>query len=129
VASIEQEQAEAGRLLQTANSIGTSLGHFARRVDAWKKQRTELATELESLIRAARAALHELGHGKTKSGRRGGRPRGYKTSEETRAKLRDAWKARREAAAAKPVHKREAPEPARAKIAAAARARTRVRKG
>jgi hypothetical protein len=115
-------------LLQTASSIGTSLGQFAKRVDAWKKQRTELATELEGLIRAARAALQELGHGRAKA-RRGGRPRGYKASEETRAKLRAAWKERREAAAAKPVHKREAPEPARAKIAAAARARTRVRKG
>lgn len=128
MASIEQGQAETGRLVQTANNIGSSLGHFARRVDAWKKQRAELATELEGLIRAARAALHELGHGGAKA-RRGGRPRGYKASEETKAKLRAAWKARREAAAAKPVHKREAPEPARAKIAAAARARTRVRKG
>ena len=118
------------RIAQTAGAIGTTLGHLAKRVDSLKKQRDALAAELDHLVRAARAAFNELGLGPGSGTRRkGGRPKGKPTPEEVKATLRAAWKARREAGEKKTVHKREIPEAARAKIAVAAKGRTRVRKG
>jgi hypothetical protein len=46
--------------------------------------------------------LADLGHSVADAGisrRRGGRPKGYRMSEETKAKLRAAWKRRRAARA------------------------------
>jgi hypothetical protein len=89
----------------TAETIGTALGHVAARVDAWKQQRTEIAADIQRLVRTARGMLADLGQ---TAGKRvtvvrsavrskGGRPKGYKTSEATKRKLRAAWKRRRAA--------------------------------
>jgi hypothetical protein len=92
----------------TPENIGTALGRLANRVDAWKKQRDELIAEGERLAHIAASYVHDLrGHGETgaakKAGKnKGGRPKGMKMSEATKAKLRAAWK-RRKALAAEPM--------------------------
>lgn len=81
-------------LVHTAENIGAALGHVAKRLDAWKKQRTEIAHEIQALTKAARAMLADLGHREAPVANKGGRPRGYVMSEETKAKLRAAWQRR-----------------------------------
>ena len=104
----------------TPENIGTALGHLANRIDAWKRQRDELIAEGERLSAAALGFVRELRGGGTptapkKTGRKGGRPRGSKMSEETKAKLREAWKRRKAAAAAAAKTK---PEDVRARVRA-----------
>ena len=88
---------------ETANSaaeaIGTALGHVAARVDAWKRQRAEIQRELQKLLASGQTMLRDLGEnaGTVKPRGKGGRPKGYKMSEETRRKLRLAWKRRKAA--------------------------------
>ena len=90
----------------TPENIGAALGQLANRIDAWKRQRDELITEGERLAGVALGFVRDLrGTGAPDPGpaaaqRRGGRPKGMKMSEETKAKLREAWK-RRKAASAK----------------------------
>jgi len=93
----------------TPENIGTALGQFANRIDAWKRQRDELITEGERLAGVALDFVRDLrgtdapaakATTRKKAVRRGGRPKGMKMSEETKAKLREAWK-RRKAAGAK----------------------------
>ncbi len=90
----------------TPENIGAALGQLANRIDAWKKQRDELIVEGERLAGVALGFVRDLrgtdapASGTKATGRRGGRPKGMKMSEETKAKLREAWK-RRKAAAAK----------------------------
>ena len=91
-------------LTHTAESLGTALGQVAARLDAWKKQRTAIAAEIHQWLDSAKGLLGDLGEtagaapvgGKNK----GGRPKGYKMSEDTKKKLRAAWKRRK--AAVKP---------------------------
>lgn len=84
-------------LTHTAENIGAALGHVVRRLDAWKKQRAEIANEIHALRKAAQAMLGDLGHRSARTAekqRKGGRPKGYVMSEETKAKLRAAWQRR-----------------------------------
>ena len=95
-----------GRLIvakgMTPENIGAALGQLANRVDAWKKQRDQLISEGERLAGLAAGYLQELrgegpttGTGRKRAAKgRGGRPKGMKMSEETKAKLRAAWKRR-----------------------------------
>lgn len=94
----------AKRKALTPEEIGTALGRLANRVDEWKRQRAELIAEGERLASVALDYVRELrgqqaGAPTPEGRRRGGRPRGMKLSEETRAKLRAAWKRRKAQAA------------------------------
>jgi hypothetical protein len=87
----------------TPENIGVALGQLANRIDAWKRQRDELITEGERLAGVALGFVKDLrgtNAPAAKPARKGGRPKGMKMSEETRAKLRAAWKRRKAAAAA-----------------------------
>jgi hypothetical protein len=87
----------------TPENIGTALGQLANRIDAWKRQRDELIAEGERLASAAMGFVRDLrgtGVPAGRSIRKGGRPKGMKMSEETKAKLRAAWKRRKAAKAA-----------------------------
>jgi hypothetical protein len=96
------------RLNATAETIGATLGHVAARLDAWKQQRTEIAADIEKLIRSARGMLRDVGGAASRGAaaarraatNKGGRPKGYKMSEATKRKLRAAWR-RRKAKSAK----------------------------
>ena len=89
--------------------FGTTLRHAADRLDSWKRDRESIASMLDAVISAARQMRAELGSGAAPTGaaridvglkRKGGRPKGYKTTPATRAKLRAAWKRRKAAMAA-----------------------------
>jgi hypothetical protein len=76
-------------------------------VDAWNSQRGEIAKDIQQLIGHAQRILRDVmqtpspalpGPGSRKG--KGGRPKGYKMSAATKAKLRAAWKRRKAAAAA-----------------------------
>jgi|SRR5690606_12613794 len=107
IAAVEEARHVAKKL--TPEEIGTALGRLARRIDQWKETKAELLTEAERLAGLARGLVAELqgtgiGSAATAAAsgrsRRGGRPKGMKVSEATKAKLRAAWK-RRKAAAGK----------------------------
>ena len=102
----------------TPENIGTALGQLANKVDAWKRQRNELIAEGERLAGMALNFVRDLRgtSAPAPKARKGGRPKGMKMSEETRAKLREAWK-RRKAAQPPKAHTKSADE------------RSRVRKG
>jgi hypothetical protein len=98
------------QLNATAESLGAALGHVAARLDAWKRQRAEIAADVEKLLRSAQAMLGDLGDAaserasallKRASPNKGGRPKGYKMSDATKRKLRAAWKRRKAAMATK----------------------------
>ena|SRR6188768_2745394 len=107
-------------------TIGSALSRVAAQVDRWKKERTEIAGQLRALLAEGQRMLADLGDGEARPAARakkGGRPRGYKTSAETRAKLRAAWtrrKARADSLGGQARQKgRTLSAEARAKIAAA----------
>ena len=84
----------------TPETLGTALGQLANRIEAWKKQRDELIVEGERLAGVAMSFVKDLrGHSTPPlpkvADRKGGRPRDTKLSEETKAKLRAAWKRRK----------------------------------
>lgn len=87
----------------TAENIGAALGHVAARLDAWKKQRAEIAADIHKVLQSAQALLGEIGVVGKGAGvvippagkRKGGRPKGYKMSAATKRKLREAWKRRK----------------------------------
>lgn len=98
------------QLNATAESLGSALGHVAARLDAWKRQRAEIAADIQKLLHSAQGMLGDLGDQATKRAsaflkptapNKGGRPKGYKMSEATKRKLRAAWKRRKAAAATK----------------------------
>ncbi len=92
-------------LESTAETIGASLGQLAKRLDAWKQQRSELASEVNRVLASARGMLGELIESKAGEyvappaapRNKGGRPKGYKMAASTRAKLRAAWRRRKRA--------------------------------
>jgi hypothetical protein len=86
----------------TPENIGSALGQLANRIDAWKRQRDDLIAEGERLAGVALGFVRDLrGAGTVKRpAGKGGRPKGMKMSEETKAKLRAAWKARKAKAGA-----------------------------
>jgi hypothetical protein len=92
----------------TPENIGTALGQLANRIDAWKRQRAELIAEGERLAGVALGFVRDLRGTEaptSRPARKGGRPRGMKMSEETKAKLREAWKRRKAALAGRPQAK------------------------
>ena len=98
------------RLDATAESLGAALGHIAARLDAWKRQRSEIAADIQKVLHSAQGMMGDLGGQARRRAsaflkssapkNKGGRPKGYKMSEATKRKLRAAWK-RRKAAASK----------------------------
>jgi hypothetical protein len=117
-----------------SSDIAAALGELSKKVSSWKEERAVMTRELQRLAELTSAMLRELGETSTAStavpgARRGGRPRGYRTSAATRAKLRAAWRRRKERAAgpgttAKPGKgKRTMSAEARARIAEAQRKR------
>jgi hypothetical protein len=107
----------------TAENIGAALGRVAARLDSWKRQRTEIAGELNRVVAAAQRLLSHLGPegaaGAAAAPNRGGRKKGYKVSAATKAKLREAWE-KRKAAGDAVVQKTQK---AKRKLSAAARAK------
>jgi hypothetical protein len=102
------------QLNATAESLGAALGHVAARLDAWKRQRAEIAADIQKLLHSAQSMLGDLGDVASKrasallksaSSNKGGRPKGYKMSEATKRKLRAAWKRRKAAMASKAASK------------------------
>jgi hypothetical protein len=84
----------------TPETVGKALGQLANRIDAWKKQRDELIVEGERLAGVALGFVKDLRGQRTptpptKADTKGGRTKGSKMSEETKAKLRAAWKRRK----------------------------------
>ena len=49
-------------LIQTAETIGSSLGHLQAKYDAWMKDKAGLAKELHEYVEKAKAMLAHLGH-------------------------------------------------------------------
>ena len=95
------------RLTATAETIGAALGRVAARLDAWKRQRAEIVAELQAIALSAQAMLASVGGGRsaatpvprvTRRKNKGGRPKGYKMSEASKRKIRQAWKRRLAAA-------------------------------
>ena len=85
----------------TAENVGAALGRVAARLDEWKSQRAEIASEIRRVLQQAHSLLGEMGEsaagGFTAAKNKGGRPKGYKMSEATKRKLRAAWKRRKAA--------------------------------
>lgn len=110
----------------TAQDLATVFGSVKERVDSYNAERQQLANSLRQIIDNAQQLLEQLGEplgrrrgksarimkkaneptlrrgpGRPKgSGKRRGRRKGFKMSEEARAKMRAAW-ARRKAATGK----------------------------
>jgi hypothetical protein len=100
-------------LNSTAESIGVALGQVAARLDKWKADRASISADIQKVLGAAQTMLSDLGDAAltgVRRGRRGeaefvaapppprnkgGRPKGYKMSAATKAKLRAAWKRRK----------------------------------
>jgi hypothetical protein len=102
---------------RSAEDIGRALGRVQARLDAWRRQRDEIAAELRQVVSDGQAMLAELVGGVRRRGRRvaaavgrpravarpaapvikRGRPVGFKVSAATRAKLRAAWRRRKAA--------------------------------
>jgi hypothetical protein len=88
----------------TAEGIGRSLGKLANRLDAWRKQRDELAQDLRHVVGAGERMLLELGHGAQVEGSKAlratakavksGRRKGFKMSAAARRKISLAAKKR-----------------------------------
>jgi hypothetical protein len=105
----------------TAENIGSALGRVAAKLDSWKQQRAELASELNRVVSAAQGMLSSLPAdlGLTGVTNRGGRKKGYKMSAATKAKIRAAWEKRKAAGMAVVRTAKKT----RRKLSAAARAR------
>jgi hypothetical protein len=102
----KQTRRGSDALNTTAESIGSALGRVAAKLDRWKRERGEIAAEIQRLMTSAQGMLGDLGQPAERSYARaaspkGGRPKGYKMSEATKRKLRAAWKRRKAAMAAK----------------------------
>jgi hypothetical protein len=80
------------RINVTAAHIGSTLGHLVGRVDAWAKQRHELASELQKIVRTAHGMLADLGgFGSARKARgKRGRVKTAAMPDETNVRLRAA---------------------------------------
>jgi len=94
---------ERDGLTKTAEGLGAALGHVAARLEAWKKERDDMTAAIHRILRAGHGILEDLGsapiagvRARVRKGK-GGRPKGYKMSDETKKKLRAAWKRRKAA--------------------------------
>ena len=95
-------QRSAVTMESTAEEIGAALGQVAARLEAWKNDRAAIAADIQALAKSAQGMLSDLGHRAESAvsrvaGNKGGRPKGYKISAATKAKLRAAWKRRKAA--------------------------------
>jgi hypothetical protein len=87
-----------------AEGLGAAFGKIAGRIDAWNSQRGDIAKDIQDLITQAQRILKDVMRAPapvvpgTRKGK-GGRPKGYKMSAATKAKLRAAWKRRKAAKA------------------------------
>jgi len=86
------------------DQLGSALGKLDARLKALKAQRNAIASEIQAVMDAAKAMLGDLAGGDAKApaaprtrNRKGGRPKGFKVSDETKRKLRAAWERRRRA--------------------------------
>ena len=87
-----------------AVGVGAAFGRVVARIDRWNSERADIADDVRRLIADAQTLLKDVLHAPTPTapaGRKGkgGRPKGYKMSEATKAKLRAAWKKRKAAKA------------------------------
>jgi hypothetical protein len=112
----------------TTTGLGETLGILLTKVDVWREQRASIVKELRQLAELTNSLLKELdgrgpivGDGATVARGKGGRPKGFKASSATRAKLRAAWKRRRDSIQG--PSRRTMSAEARAKISAAQRRR------
>ena len=78
----------------TVETIGAALAELAGRLDELNKQRGTILRELRTAVEEGQKLLVGLGSDGAPR-RKGGRPKGYKMSDETRAKLRAAWRRRK----------------------------------
>jgi hypothetical protein len=107
--SVAKRRRRSRVLTSTAEGIGKTLGKVAARLDAWKRERGEIAAQIQAVAKSAQAMLAELGstaaeefaQRRRSRRRKGGRRKGYRMSEATKAKLRAAWRRRKAAKAAK----------------------------
>ncbi len=132
----KQRQVSVDASTGTAKALGVALDHIGERVAAWRQQHAQIVSEIRLIVDRASKMLADVGEHVAPSrtgaprARRGGRPKGYRISEATRAKLRAAW-ARRKAggagASAAPARqgrrKRTMSAEVRARIAAAQKKR------
>jgi hypothetical protein len=131
----------------TAKTLGVALDHIGERVAAWRQQHAQIVADIRLVVDRASKMLADVGEavaapsrarasapaGAPVRARRGGRPKGYRISEATRAKLRAAWAQRKAASgggaassaapARKGRRKRTMSAEARARIAAAQKKR------
>jgi len=94
------------KLDQAAHEIGATLGHLASRIDQWRQQRDQIVSEVRKAVEVGHKMLVELGAistgttGKKADAlsflpkRKGGRKKGFKMSEEAKAKIADAARKR-----------------------------------
>lgn len=94
------KRTNSSSLNMAAENIGSALGQVAARLDRWKADRASIAADINNLLKSAQGMLGDLSHTASESFEksRGGRPKGYKMSAATKAKLRAAWKKRKAAA-------------------------------
>lgn len=142
----KRKSASTDASTSTAKTLGVALDHIGERVAAWRQQHAQIVAEIRLIVDRASRMLADVGEAVATTSRaranasasaptrarRGGRPKGYRISEATRAKLRAAW-ARRKAAsgggaagaapARKGRRKRTMSAEARARIATAQRKR------
>ena len=113
------------KALPDLTPISQAFEQLAEEVKAYSDGKAQIIGDLLEIVRRAHALIESLGgvvHPLTPSSR-GGRPRGYQASEETKAKLRAAWKRRRTQAEVKRKVVRVLSPEARERIAAAQRKR------
>lgn len=136
----QQKHVSTGASTNTAKALGATLDHIGARVAAWRQQHAQIVSEIRLIVDRASKMLADVGEHVVPSRistsapartRRGGRPKGYRISEATRAKLRAAWARRKgsgdtassAAPARKGRRKRTMSPEARARIAAAQKKR------
>ena len=82
--------------------LDRELDQLVVRFEGFRQQKQEIAAAVRRLLLKGHDLLEKLGEeydtAERSNRRRGGRPKGYKMSPETRAKLRAAWKRRKAAA-------------------------------
>jgi hypothetical protein len=99
------KNAKRKKLDQAAHEIGATLGHLASRMDQWRQQRDDIVAEVRKAVEVGHRMLAELGAvtiGTGKKGaasaylpkRKGGRKKGFKMSEEAKAKIAEAARKR-----------------------------------
>lgn len=105
----KRRQVSARVSTEGVKGLGDSLADVAALIEAWKRQREDIAAEVRAVFSRSQEFLRELGEGSeatvsvpaaVRPKRKTGRPKGYKASAATKAKLRAAWKRRKAAIAA-----------------------------